>query len=113
MSAQLVSGIFGLTGSIFLGIPAWKSLGDRRAIDEAGQLYEHAKAQAGKKVTPAEQESALRDAWTSYQADRDGVLAMTTGQFSSNWWWNFTGLVCLGLSFAILILDALINGAPS
>ena len=113
MSAQLISGIFGLAGSIFLGIPAWKSLEDRRAIDQAGELYKHAKAQAEKKATPADQEAALKDAWNSYQADRDGVLALTTGQFKANWWWNFIGLICLGLSFVILIIDALMNGTPS
>lgn len=107
----LVSGVLGLAGSVFLGVPAVQGLRDRRALDRALAAYRRDRAvemamSQGAQDAPQPGVAAVPSARDVYEADRDTILADAVGGFWSHVFWNVIGVVCLAAAFLALILSA-------
>lgn len=100
----LAAGILGLLGSIFLGVPVFIGLGDRKALENAEELYRINKANALRADTKEEQNERMLVARETYEHDRDGIIASVMGQYRSNYVWTLAGFIALFLSLVLLIL---------
>ena len=105
MCLAFVSALLGLIGSLLLGIPALVGLGDRRAFDQAKELYEQERNQAQALANPATRQAALDDAYKAYRLSCDTYLSDSLGKYNSHRWLNLLGFASLFLSFLLILID--------
>ena len=101
---ELLAGVLGILGSVFLGVPVYLGLGDRRAFENVEAVYRNNIENARRAATAEETERRLREARETYESDRDGIIADVMGQYRSNHLWTVAGFAALFLALLFLIL---------
>lgn len=95
---SVLSGLFGLAGSILLAMPLLAELRDRKFWDRFNEFRQQ-------KALAPEETSALSQI-------RDTLIDDRLGRYRSARLWTLGGLLALGLAFALSLVDAATSHAP-